>query len=354
MGSTGWVAYDIGARGETVIRGGYGRFYDKFVLNAIGGTPFDAVGVRGVYIENPPFGPDNVPPFEELFATSGFPLPQDGIVVPGRQIAYSDQVSIGFSHQITPTLAFDADYIHAKGYDRGKRFDLNERTIPGDNSSRLFFPEHRGRLRVLDSVAEDTYDGLQLSFRRRYSNNFQFTLNYTLADLRGNSENGFSAEAECVPCVGDERDIGPYENDSRHNFIGSFIATLPADFQLSMLIQLESGRALTSESSQDLNGNWRRRADYTPGPNGETPGRGNFRGEPVYNFDLRVVKFFRFGGQKELQAMFEVFNFFNRVQRGRNFEETFESPNFGGWTGGVGPESAPDAARDPLQFLAAF
>ena len=138
-----------------------------------------------------------------------------------------------------------------------------------------------------------------------------------------------------MPCVGDERDIGPYENDSRHNFIGSFITTLPADFQLSMLIQLESGRALTSESSQDLNGNGRRRADYTPGPNGETPGRGNFRGEPVYNFDLRVVKFFRFGGQKELQAMFEVFNFFNRVQRGRNFEETFESPNFGGWTGGV-------------------
>ena len=31
--------------------------------------------------------------------------------------------------------------------------------------------------------------------------------------------------------------------------------------------------------------------------------------------------------------MFEVFNFFNRVQKGRFFEETFESPNFGGWTG---------------------
>ncbi len=44
----------------------------------------------------------------------------------------------------------------------------------------------------------------------------------------------------------------------------------------------------------------------------------------ILNFDLRLVKFFRFGGQKELQAMVEVFNLFNRVQKGRNFEEIFE------------------------------
>jgi outer membrane receptor protein involved in Fe transport len=327
-------AYDIGARGHTVIRGGYGRFYDKFVINGLVGTAFDAARLRAVFIDDPPFGPDNVPPFEELFDTFGFAVPQDGIVVPGRRIGYSDQFSIGFSHQITPTLALDADYIHAKGRDRGKSFDLNERTVPGDNRSRLFFPQHRGPLTVRDSLGEDTYDGLQLSLRRRFANNLQFTLNYTLANLRGNSENGFSEEAECVACVGDDRDVGPYENDSRHNLIASFIATLPADFQLSMLVQLESGRALTARSSQDLNGNGRRRADYTDGPNGETPGRGNFRGEPVYNVDLRLVRFFRLGG-RELQAMLEVFNLFNRVQKGRNFENTFESPNFGRWTGGV-------------------
>ncbi len=85
----------------------------------------------------------------------------------------------------------------------------------------------------------------------------------------------------------------------------------------------------------DLNGNGRRNSDYTPGPNGEPPGRGNFRGEPVYNLDLRVAKFFRFGGQKDLQLMFEVFNLLNRVQKERFFEETFESPNFGGWDGSV-------------------
>lgn len=328
-------AYDVGARGETVIRGGYGRFYDKLIGNLTGFTHIDALELRGVFIEDPPFGPDNAPPFEELLAAGGFSQSQSGILPPRFQAPYSDQFSIGFSRQLTPTLAFDADYIRANGRERGKGFDINERTVPFENTSRLFYPENRSRLQVKDSIGVDAYDGLQVSFRKRYGNNLQLTLNYTLADLRGNSESGISQEAECTPCVGDERDVGPYENDTLHNFIGSFIATLPADFQVSMLVQMESGRALTAESSQDLNGNGRRRADYTPGPNGEPPGRGNFRGEPVYNFDLRLAKFFRFGGQKEFQVMFEVFNFFNRLQRGRNLEDTFESPNFGKWNGSV-------------------
>ncbi len=329
-------AYDIGARGETVVRGGWGRFYDRIISNATIFTFTDAIGVRGISLFMPSFGPDNTPPFDELIESGGFVINGDNIVAPGFELPYSDQFSLGFSHQITPTLAFDADYIRSNGRDRGKRFDQNERSVPFDQSSRLFSPDVRGRVRVIDSIGVDAYDGLQLSFRKRYGNNLQFTLNYTLADLRGNSETGFSGseEAECIPCIGDDRDIGPYRNDTRHNFIGSFIATLPSDFQASMLVMMESGRARTAESVFDLNGNGRRK-DFTPGPTGEPAGRGNFRGEPVYNFDLRVAKFFRFGGQKELQAIFEVFNVFNRVQRQRHFEEVFESPNFGEWDGSV-------------------
>ena len=57
-------AYDIGAQGQTVIRGGWGRFYNKIVANATLFTFIDAVGVRGVSIlgdpGDMPFGPDNV------------------------------------------------------------------------------------------------------------------------------------------------------------------------------------------------------------------------------------------------------------------------------------------------------
>ena len=71
--------------------------------------------------------------------------------------------------------------------------------------------------------------------------------------------------------------------------------------------------------------------DYTEGPNGEPAGRGNFRGAATTTVDIRVVKFIRFSGAKELQLMAEFFNITNRVNRGRNFERTFESASFGEW-----------------------
>ena len=329
-------AWDVGARGETVIRGGYGIFYEKVVANATLFTLIDAVGIRGVSIENPSFAPENVPGFDQLFQIAGFPLPFDPIIVPGFQLPKSEQFTIGVSHQFTPTLAFDADYIRANGSDRGRTSDINERTVRGSNASRLFFPEQPGRLRVTESRGVDTYDGLQLSLRKRFTNRMQFTVNYTLADLRGNAEAGFGGEAECYPCQGDERDIGPYTNDTRHNFIAGGIFGLPADFQFSAFIQAESARPLTARSSTDLNGNGRAsNTDFTEGPNGEAPGRGNFRGEPVVTFDIRIAKFFRFGEDKNVQVAFETFNLFNRVNRGQNFENTFQSPNFGGWNQGL-------------------
>ena len=327
-------AYDVNGEGRTVVRGGYGIFYDKIVANATLFTLIDYVGVRGVSVENPPFGPNNLPGFEDLYQNYGFPLPYDPVIAPGYQIPKSTQYSIGLSHQLTDTLALDADYIRSNGDQRGKRSDLNERTVPGDNASRLFAPERGGRLRIVEAVGADTYDGLQLSLRKRFTNRVQFTFNYTLSKLEGNAETGFSDEAECRACIGDSRDVGPYNNDTRHNFVTGGIILLPADFQVSGLIQAESGRPLSANSNTDLNGNGRLISDWTPGPNGEPAGRGNFRGDKTVTFDFRVAKYFRFGGDKNLQVMFETFNLFNRVNKGRNYIDKFESPNFGQWDEG--------------------
>ena len=324
-------AWDLGAQGVTVVRGGYGRFFDKIVANTTLFTHIDADGIRGVSIFNPSFGPDNQPSFEQIFEEFGFPLPYDNTVPPGYQVAYSDQFTIGLSHQVTPQIALDVDFVHSVGADRGKRNDLNERRVPNVQESRLFYPERQGRLRITESNAEDTYSGVQFSLRKRFSNRSQFTVNYTFADLQGNSEDGFHHEAECRACLGDDRDIGYYDNDTRHNFIVGGIYQFPGDWQISGLLQAESGRAMTSVFQADANGNGRRIWDFSPGPNGEVAGRGNFRGDPTYTLDLRVAKFLNFGGAKQLQLFAEFFNLFNRVNKGRNFDDRFESTSFGQW-----------------------
>ncbi len=336
-------AWDVQNDGKTVVRGGWGIFYDKIVYNASLFTDIDFVGVRGVALDGNdfpggviPFGPGNIPTFDELFATFGFPQPFEPIIPPGFEFAKSSQFTIGVSRQIDPTLALDVDYIHSEGSQRGKQSDLNERTVAFDNNSRLFFPELRGRLRVTDSIGEDTYDGLQMSLRKRFSNSMQFVANYTLSEVAGNAESNFGTEAECRACIGDARDIGPYTNDATHRVVLSGIFQLPADFQFSALYQGESGRALSSYSSQDLNGNGRLSStapiDMTEGPNGEPAGRGNFRGEPTHTIDMRLAKFFRFG-DRNLQVMFEAFNLFNRVNWGNKLNQIAESASFGQPTG---------------------
>ncbi|MGH9332363.1 MAG: TonB-dependent receptor domain-containing protein, partial [Vicinamibacteria bacterium] len=327
--------WDVGAKGVTVVRGGFGVFYDKVIGLSTLFTQLDAGGVQFVFLTDPPFGPDNQPSLDELLAAGAIPLSFDETPVPGFRNARSNQFSIGASHQITPTLAFDADFIYSKDVHRHKESDLNEMAIPNDETSRLFYPERQGGLLIEESVGKNDYKGLQLSLRKRFSNRIQFVANYTLSEARGFGGIGVAAtvfQAECRTCIGNDRDEGPLENDARHLFIGSGVFALPADFQFSALVTMESGRAINAISSQDLNGNGKI-ADFTPGPNGEAPGRGNFRGDSTYVLDLRLVKFFRFAGGRDLQLMFEAFNAFNRHNQGRELEDTFESPNFGNWTG---------------------
>ena len=319
-------AWDVGNSGKTIIRAGWGLFYDKILLIATGFTLVDAGDPQLVFLFNPPFGPNNILPFESLAA---FRVPQDFILVPGYELPRTSQATLGLSQQLTPTLALDVDYVHSESSQLRKGSGLNERTIPFDDTSRLFWPEIGGQLVIIESIGESEYNGLQLSARKRFANRTQFVANYTFSRLTG-SEPGLVAE--CRECIGDERDVGPLRNDTTHRVVLSGIFQLPADFQVSALFQGESARPLSAITFQDANGNGEIR-DFVSGPNGEPPGRGNFRGDPTYILDLRVAKFFRFGEAKNLQLMFEVFNLFNHVNWGRNFERVTESPNFGLPTG---------------------
>jgi hypothetical protein len=170
-----------------------------------------------------------------------------------------------------------------------------------------------------------------VSLRKRFSNRVQYVVNYTLSRLTGNAM-GFGMWPECRACIGDERDVGPLPNDTTHRLVLSGVFQLPWDFQVSALFQGESGRPINARSFVDLNGNGTY-MDFVPGPNGEPAGRGNFRGDPTYLLDVRLVRFFHFGEGRSLQLMFESFNLFNRVNWGRNFTRYAESPNFGKPTG---------------------
>jgi hypothetical protein len=338
--------WDVGGKGLTAVRGGYGIFYDQVILNTtlfndldVGNPPF-----RLISIASPPFGPNNIPSGDALAATYGFGL-FNRTVSPDFKLPHTWQASVGVTHQFSPTLALDVDFIHSEASDLSKMSNPNERRFDTngdgrkDNNSRRFFPDRAGRLRVLVPYGQDEYNGLQMGLRKRMSNNVQFNVNYTLGEVKGNAQGLYDA-ADCFECIGDERDIGPLPNDVRHRFVIGGIFQLPADFQISALVQAESARPAGrgADSSRDLNDNGDggtsgHNVDWAPGPNGEPAGRGNFRGDPTYLLDLRIVKIFRTGGNTNLQVMFEAFNLFNTVNWGGAYEIVPESANFGKPTG---------------------
>jgi hypothetical protein len=309
----------------------------------VGDPPFQLISV-----ENPPFGPENMPSGDELADRYGFGL-FNRSVSPDFVLPHTWQATVGFSHQFSPTMALDVDFVHSEASDLSKIGNVNERRadLDGDgnrdNESRRLYsggdPNLSGRLRILVPYGVDEYNGLQMSLKKRFADNMQWQINYTYGDLKGNAQGLYDA-ADCWDCIGDDRDIGPLPNDVRHRFVVGGIFMFPGDFQLSTLVQLESARPASrgADSSIDLNDNGDggtsgHNVDWDVGPNGEPPGRGNFRGDPTYIFDIRAVKIFRTSETTNLQAIFEFFNIFNRVNWGPEFEFNPESSNFGQPTG---------------------
>lgn len=337
--------WDVGGRGITAIRGGWGLFYDQIILNT---TLFADLGASDppfgiVSTENPPFGPDNMPSADELRETYGA-YEYDRPLSPDFGFPRTNQATIGFSHQFSNTLALDADFVYSTASGMSKMSNPNERRadLDGDgatdNESRRYYAggtyNRPNRFRVLVPYGEDSYKGLQASLRKRFANNMQYVVNYTYGDLKGNAQGLYDAH-EDFDTMGNNKDIGWLPNDVRHRFVVGGVFQLPYDFSLSTLIQLETARTAGrgADSSVDLNdngdgGTGGHNVDWAPGPNGEPAGRGNFRGDPTYIFDVRAVKVFRTSETTNLQAVIEFFNIFNRVNWGPNYENVPESANF--------------------------
>jgi hypothetical protein len=257
-------AYNPGGNGTSVVRGGYGVFYDKTHLTII-----DEFLRRGVYasaftaqfpLSAPDSGPSN-----GLFPTN--PMLVNGPVLnraaidaqfpPGslgrntatvyldhldRRVPYTHQVTGGYQRQLGPQLSASVDYVKTWGRDMLIYYNLN----PGSraNTSRTTAPTYTdtfgiasqlglspflSRVYTIRNDAETKYDGLNLQVEKRYANNWSGRVSYALSSARGNTEasgtddNLFQLGAD--PRL--ELNEGPLPFDRRHNLVISGRVEVP-------------------------------------------------------------------------------------------------------------------------------
>jgi len=341
-------AYDIKGDGKSIVRGGYGRYYDFPYTNANFLFPRAALGgfgvVYNVFDENGIKNPDG------SYWRIGQPLPPNQLptaIQLVRDIAntdfvvpYTDQLSLGFGHQITEDLAIDLDFVHVSGRDQYIRFRFNG--LDPDTGTRRF-PTQSPRARLWYSGGFHDYNGLNINIKKRFSNKFQLNAFYTISKVTGNvlpgaDEFRLGSPSVCRDCAVDfknpksDAQTGPLNTDALHRLTLSAIFQLPADIQFSVFGRFRSGFPYNNFTVVDLNGdgfNYDIPAPYTH--------VNENRGDGFGQVDVRVSKIFNIS-KVRLEAILEIFNLFNQ-KNPAGFVSNVDSANYGQpttWAGDPG------------------
>ena len=232
--------------GRTSIHGGYGIYYDRVTLEiqslerGLDGRALPVeVRAGNVFFVDPMTG--QFPPFAPNFANpfTGFILPGAGasginIIANDLQNPMVQQTNIGFQRELFTDYVVRADYLH----NFGTHF-ITGRTIGVVNNPVVGGPD---RVVNLESSVNTKYDGLLLSFEKRYTHGFQFRASYTLSKAF-NYANDDQIPFSNGP-VNPENlrlEYGPTPNDQRHRFVFSGVFELPKGFRLSPIWTIASG-----------------------------------------------------------------------------------------------------------------
>ncbi|MBI2150370.1 MAG: TonB-dependent receptor [Acidobacteria bacterium] len=346
------LSYVLDSSARTVLRGGYGKFFQTTSL-----THLDNFFVTGVFSDSftATFPPNNADPGPSSGRFPTNPYLVNGPTVNREQLARdfppgsrqrnvgtvdfdnpdrvqpnTRQVSIGLERQLQPGVSVSADYIRSWNRDLYMRKDLNpglrrstSRTATIDRVNPNFV---RSVLLLVNTGSFD-YDSLQAQIEKRFSNRFAVRGSYTVSKGFGNTSLG-DAEQSSFQLLDDMRldlNEGPTNIDRRHNVVVSGTLDVPGTggLRLSGVARAYSGTPFTiQDSNTDPDRNGILFDPLPPGSysatraNGITVenkgGRNGAYGPGFFQLDLRAGYKFNLRETTNLEIFSEVFNLTNR------------------------------------------
>jgi hypothetical protein len=345
---------------KSVIRGGYGIFYNRTVLGAIDDTiefgPFTSSAVvdfpndsadpgpgRGQFPTDPFLinGPFLNRALLDQLSPPGTRLRNAGVVIfdsPDRKQPWAHQATIGYGRELTSTLAVQADYIHMRNRDMFLARNLNPaERVDTTRTGRLTRVDAFGVLRgerynqnvlVMENTGESEYNALNLSLEKRYADNWSGRVSYSLSKSEGTAF--AQADRNIYQVLTDlhlDRMRGPSPVDRRHILSISGRTEIPRTrgITVSSTVRYMSGAPFTiidSNIDADRNGEL-----YDPLPAGtysgtavnalkdvkNAGGRNGAYGPDYFQIDMRAGWRARMPGDRALEVYFDIFNVTNRA-----------------------------------------
>lgn len=252
-------SYDLTGNGRSVLRGGYGWYYDKVMLNLTSNERRVIEGqIINVTVTNPVFGdPLGGLTYEDYRARN---IPANTVVIArDYRTPVNQQLSIGIAQQVGGRYGVQADFVYAKGRDEPMVVDANflqdpETGLPLNPTIHGYRDPRYIRIQRTQSTGKSEYTALQTGFTGRpvgegWLNQIQFQGSYTLSRTRdnhtsnrgGTPTNPFNLDAEWADS----------QQDQRHRFTANVIVPLPFDIRLSAIYFLGSERVINVGTSLD-------------------------------------------------------------------------------------------------------
>jgi len=370
------IAYSPDPR--TVIRAGYGIFYDRYTLTFffvsgpqrplnIPGLPTSQNMTTGTWLLNSSFlgacppsflgFPPNTPPacppgsvpfdvidsqFTNLINSGAFPANaaafQGGSVVDrNERKPYSEQSSLEIDRDLGKGLSISVGYLFVAAHHLVRPIDLNVAPhtgiVPGTTNKDLYnfaipvpsIPAPPGGSNgsggifyFTDSSGNSSHHGLTLQATEKAGKYFRLSANYTFAKTL---DDGKFLVFVDTPQSNDQRraERAVSNQNVRHRFVANFVADAPdksivRNFELSSIVTVQSPRPFTLFVGFDANNDGNPVNDRV----GESA-RDTYLGDPLRTVDVRLSRRIHLNERSQLELSVDSFNLFNRA----NVDEVF-------------------------------
>ena len=324
-GGFAWTPF---ASRKTVIRGGYGLFYDRIPLRPLANALLSAnnttnpADLSQISISLSP-GQAGAPVFPNILSSLTLPsgvLFNFSTMDPHLKNAYSEQGSFEIEHQFGAHSTLSVGYQHLRGLHLIISVNQNVPTCTaaGTNNGCRPNPSY-GNDSQYSSLADSHYDGLHVSFVERPSSWSSFRISYTYSKaLDDVSEfffsapiNNFNIWQDYGRSDDDQRDRLVFEGIVHSSMSGARTAweRISHGFQLSTLLQYYSPLPFNiTTGANTIQGTSAR-----PTMNGVFINRNAGNGFDFFSLGARLSRDFRVSERLRLEALAEAFNLTNHV-----------------------------------------
>ncbi|HJP92323.1 MAG TPA: TonB-dependent receptor [Pyrinomonadaceae bacterium] len=273
------LAWNIHGNGKTVVRAGWGLFYDAFSQDFFAGQlPFNT------FNPGPAFNPVGPSPILFSFSTvdtiqSGVPIFTDFLdsdvfaVDPNLRTPYIQNFNFNIQQELFRNGVLEVGYVGSHGTKLFRYRDINQPANPSVSSARPFdngpFAPSGGTffyVNQLETTAFSNYNALQTSFSVRDRRGFSTQINYTWSHSIDNASDGQDYVANATQpdnsyCTRCEKANSNFDN--RHRFVVTASYAIPSlskshprlgnGWQLNTVVTLRSGNPFHLTLFDDYN-----------------------------------------------------------------------------------------------------